>query len=136
MTVTFFLLLLGFLIIGVRYFFVLSLIFAISDILPVIGVGAFLIPWGIFSLATGDFYRGMGLIILYAVITLTRQIAEPKILSKQMNIHPLITIFSMYVGLKILGIGGLIIAPFMAFLIKAIFNSIKKEKNIENQEKL
>ena len=79
---------------------------------------------------------GIGLLILFLIVYIVRQIAEPKILSKQMNVHPLITIFALYAGLKLLGIGGLIIAPFLAFLIKTVYNSIKKEKNVENQEKL
>ncbi len=135
MTVTFFLLLLGFLIIGVRYFFVLSLIFAISDILPVIGVGAFLIPWGIFSLATGDFYRGMGLIILYAVITLTRQIAEPKIIGESLGIHPLYTLFSMYLGLTLFGVGGMILGPIFALILKSVFASLSNKNYLTDINK-
>ena len=53
-----------------------------------------------------------------------------------MNVHPLITLFAMYAGFKLLGVGGLIIAPFFAFFSKTVYNLIKKEKNVENFEKL
>ena len=135
MAITFFLLLLGFLIIGVRYFFVLSVIFAVADILPVVGVGAFLIPWGIFSLATGELYRGMGLIILYALITVTRQVIEPKIIGVSLGIHPLYTLFSMYLGLTLFGVGGMILGPIFALILKSIFASVSNKNNLSDVRK-
>jgi hypothetical protein len=87
-------------------------------------------------LATGKTLTGIGILILFAVCYIVRQLAEPKILSKQMNVHPLITIFAMYAGFKITGIAGLILAPFLTFVIKTICVSIKKEKTVENQVKL
>lgn len=126
----------GFLILGVKGSFLLAIIVSFVDMLPILGVGTVLIPWSIVALIQGNTFLGIGLLILFVIVYIVRQIAEPKLLSKQMNIHPLVTVFSMYAGFKILGIGGLIIAPFIAFLIKSVFNSIKKEKNVENQVKL
>ena len=101
-----------------------------------LGVGTVLIPWAVISLVSGNTFLGIGLLILFAIVYVVRQFAEPRILSSQMDVHPLVTLFAMYAGFKILGIGGLIIAPFFAFLIKTVYNSIKKEKNVENQEEL
>ena len=126
----------GFLILGVKNSFLLAVVISFVDMLPVLGVGTVLIPWSIVEFVRGNTFMGIGLLILFLIVYIVRQIAEPKILSKQMNVHPLITIFALYAGLKLLGIGGLIIAPFLAFLIKTVYNSIKKEKNVENQEKL
>ncbi len=126
----------GFLILGVKNSFLLAVVISFVDMLPILGVGTVLIPWSIVELVRGNTFMGIGLIILFIIVYIVRQIAEPKILSKQMNIHPLITVFAMYAGLKLLGIGGLIIAPFLAFVVKTVYNSIKKEKNVENQEKL
>lgn len=126
----------GFLILGVKNSFLLALLISFVDMLPILGVGTVLIPWSIVELINGNTFSGIGLLTLFLIVYIVRQIAEPKILSKQMNLHPLVTIFSMYAGLKILGIGGLIIAPFIAFLLKTVFNFIKKEKNVENREKL
>jgi sporulation integral membrane protein YtvI len=120
MLITFCLLLVGFLFIRVKYFLVLSVVIAIFDILPIVGVGAFLVPWGIFCLAVGDFYRGMGLLVLYAVIMIVRQVIEPKIIGVSLGIHPLLTLFSMYLGLSVLGISGMILGPIIALVAKSL----------------
>ena len=126
----------GFLILGIKNSFLLSILISFVDMLPVLGVGTVLIPWAVIELASGNTFMGVGLIVLFLIVYIVRQIAEPRILSGQMDVHPLITLFSMYAGLKILGIGGLILAPFFAFLVKTVYNSFKKEKNVENEEKL
>lgn len=123
MLITFSLLLVGFLILGVKYYFLLSFLFALIDILPVLGVGTMLIPWGIFSLATGKLYLGMGLLVLYAVIVITRQIIEPKIIGVSLGIHPLLTLFSMYLGFTLLGFAGMILGPVIALIVKSIFSA-------------
>ena len=126
----------GFLILGINNSFILSILISFVDMLPVLGVGTVLIPWAIVELIMGNTFVGIGLIVLFIIIYIVRQFAEPKILSGQMNVHPLVTLFAMYAGLKILGIGGMIIAPLVAFIGKTVYNSIKKEKNVENQVKL
>lgn len=126
----------GFLILGIKSSFLLALLISFVDMLPVLGVGTVLIPWSIVELISGNTFVGIGLIVLFVIVYIIRQFAEPRILSSQMNVHPLVTLFAMYAGLKILGIGGMIIAPFVAFAGKTVYKSIKKEKNVENQEKL
>ncbi len=126
----------GFLILGIKGSFILASLISFLDMLPVLGVGTVLIPWAIVQLIGGNTFLGIGLIILFVVTYIIRQIAEPKILSSQMDVHPLLTLFSMYAGLKILGIGGMIIAPFVTFVIKTVYTSIKKEKKVENQNNL
>ncbi len=126
----------GFLILGIDSSFLLAILIAFVDMLPVLGVGTVLIPWSIVELISGNTFVGVGLLVLYLIVYIIRQLAEPRILSSQMDVHPLVTLFAMYAGLKILGLGGMIIAPFFAFVIKTVYNSIKKEKNIENQDKL
>jgi len=126
----------GFLILGINGSFLLAILIAFVDMLPVLGVGTVLIPWSIIELINGNTFVGIGLIVLFVIVYIVRQIAEPRVLSSQMDVHPLTTLFAMYAGLKILGIGGMIIAPFFAFVIKTVYKSIKKEKNVENQVKL
>ncbi len=126
----------GFLIIKIEHPFTLALIVAIVDLLPVLGVGTVLVPWSVILIASGSSLTGIGLLVLFAICYIVRQLAEPKILSKQMNVHPLVTLFAMYAGLKLAGLGGLILAPFLAFVGKTIYLSIKKEKTVENQIKL
>jgi predicted PurR-regulated permease PerM len=74
----------------------------------------------------------MGLLVLFIAIYLVRQYAEPKIVSAQMDVHPLIVLFAMYAGLKLAGILGLIFAPLIVFVIKTVYVSFKKEKTVDN----
>ncbi len=126
----------GFLILNQKNAFVLSLIISIVDVLPILGAGTVLVPWGIIMLIIGDYKLAIGLIILAGVTYFSRQILEPKILSDQMNIHPLITLFAMFVGLKMAGFLGIIIAPVVAFIIKITIDRIKNQKNVENAEEV
>ena len=127
---------LGFLIIGIENSFTLALIIAIVDLLPILGVGTVLVPWSIIELVNGNTATGIGLLVLFAICYVLRQLLEPKILSKQMNVHPLITLFAMYTGLKLAGLTGLILASLITFIAKTVYVAFKKEKSVENSIKL
>lgn len=90
---------------------VIALIIALADILPVIGTGGILIPWGIISLINGNFYVGIGMLILYVVILLVRNFSEPKIVGDQLGLHPVVSLFSIYVGYRLFGVSGMILLP-------------------------
>lgn len=123
---TFLLLFVGFLVLGVDYAFLLALLTAIVDMLPVLGVGTVLIPWAIVMLVQKEFYLGFGLLILYLAVTLVHQIAEPKLLGKTLGLHPLFTLFATYVGFSLFGLTGMLLAPLVALLIKKLI--VKSEK--------
>ena len=115
--ITFTQLLCGFLILKIKYAFLLSLIICIVDLLPVLGTGTVLIPWSTICFLTGDFKRGIGLVVLYVVILVFRQIAEPKIIGANIGLSPLLSLISMYVGLKLFGVIGIIIFPILLITI-------------------
>jgi predicted PurR-regulated permease PerM len=98
------------------------------------------VPWSIVSFVIGNQRLGIGLLILFTIIYIVRQIIEPRIVSSQMNVHPLVAIISMYAGLKIAGVGGMIVAPFLAFGAKTVYEGLKKDdetkKCVENGESL
>ncbi len=119
--ITFSELLLLFLTLKTKYSFVLALTVAVIDVLPVVGTGTVLIPWGIWCLLAGDHARGILLLGGYTVITVVRQVIEPKILGKFMGLHPLATLGSMYVGLELLGVTGLFVFPLGLILLLRIF---------------
>lgn len=118
--ITFGELLISFMLIGIDYSFVLALVIAIVDILPVLGAGTILIPWGIISLVSGDYARGVSLLVAYAIITVVRQIIEPKIVGKFIGLSPLAALAAMFVGLKLMGIVGIFILPIAAIVAKRI----------------
>lgn len=127
----------GLLILGIDNAFVLSIIISLVDILPVLGVGGVLIPWSIVLLIGENTRVGIGLLVLFIVIYLVRQYAEPRIVSKNMNVHPIITLLAMYAGFKLFGFFGMIFAPFIAFVAKTSYESIRKngekgEKTVDN----
>ena len=102
-------LLLGFLLLRLNYAFWLAWVTALLDLLPVLGVGLVLLPFGIFELCTGQVLRGVGLLLLYAVITVVRQVVEPRWVGKSLGVHPLLLLFGIYAGLRIFGVAGLLV---------------------------
>ncbi len=125
--VTFFELFAAFLILGFRYAFLLAAVIALIDILPVLGTGTVLIPWGIICLLTGDIYHGVGLLIVYALITVIRQVIEPKVVGKYIGLPPLASLASMYIGLKLLGFWGLFLLPLGTTFAFRLFSKKKEE---------
>lgn len=109
----------GLLLLGTEYAFPIAAITALMDILPFLGTGAVMIPWGIYSIVvTKDLTFGVGLLILYAIITVVRNIIEPRIVGKSIGLHPLVTITAMFAGLKLFGFLGLFLAPIIVLLLK------------------
>ena len=108
----------GLLILKVPYAFLIALAIALVDLLPVFGAGTVLIPWAIVCFIIKDVGTATGLLILYAVTTIVRQVIEPKIIGTSLGIHPLITLFAMVAALELFGIAGMILSPFILIIIK------------------
>ena len=121
---TFFEILAGLLILCPQYCFIGALGIALIDILPVLGAGLVLIPWGLICLLTGNVFRGLGLIVLYLAVTVIRQTVEPKIIGGSLGIHPLLTLTGVFVGYRLFGVGGMILAPIVICVVKEM-RSIK-----------
>ncbi len=130
MCIMFTFLLTAFWILGVKSPLFVAFITAIVDAIPILGTGTVLVPWAIVSLVTGNFARGIGLVIVYVCALFIRQFTEPKIVSSQIGLHPLITLMSMYAGLLTIGVFGMIIGPIITIVIvKAI--EIEKQSDKE-----
>ncbi len=95
-----------------------ALLIAVVDILPVLGTGTVLIPWGIISCILGNLFLGIGVLILYLVITVVRQYLEPKIIGKQVGLHPIVTLICIFAGGKMMGIWGIFLFPIAATVLK------------------
>lgn len=108
---------------------------AVIDFLPVLGTGGVVIPWIFIELIQGNFPFALGLTALYLLITVVRNILEPKLIGEQIGLHPLIMLISMYVGVKIFGFVGLIALPVIIVVIKYLYDNdkihiFKQEKNL------
>ena len=111
MLLTFIELCIGLGILRIPYFFVISIGIALFDILPVLGTGGILIPWALAAVVLGNYRLAVGLVVLNVVISVIRNILEPRIVGKQIGVHPLATLIALFVGLKVCGVVGMIGFP-------------------------
>ncbi len=105
----------------IRYAFLLAWLIALVDFLPMLGTGVVLVPWGILSLLLGEVRVGIGLLILFGICTLLRQITEPHLFGRGLGLHPLVSLAAVYVGLKLGGVVGMLLAPLAAAVLKSLF---------------
>jgi sporulation integral membrane protein YtvI len=111
--------LLGLLVLNVKYPLAIALLIIIVDIMPILGTGSVLVPWATYLLLTGNMYVGIGLIVLFLVITVFRRIVEPKILGDSVGIGSLSALVSLYVGFKLVGVIGVFIGPLVVIIYMA-----------------
>lgn len=116
--ITFVELFLGLSLLGSKYALILSIVISLIDILPVLGCGAVLIPWGVVSALNGDVKNAVGLAVLYLIITAARNFIEPKIVGERVGVHPLIMLFSVVVGLRLFGGAGVVLVPMTVIVLK------------------
>lgn len=128
MVLTFFELFVGLSIIGVSYSFLAALLISAVDILPIFGIGIALLPWSAVAFFMGNYRMGIGLLAIYAVISLVRQIVEPKIVGKSLGIPPILSLISTYVGLKLFGFFGMLAGPAVIALICAMLPMSRGER--------
>ncbi|MEG0752715.1 MAG: sporulation integral membrane protein YtvI [Angelakisella sp.] len=117
MFITFVELSIGLTIIGVPNAVLVAFVISIFDILPVLGTGGIMIPWIIIAAIQGNYPLAVGLLVIYLVITIIRNILEPKIVGSQIGLHPIVTLASMFVGAQLFGIIGLFGFPIFLSLI-------------------
>ena len=123
MTITFCELSLALWLLGVKNFAVIALITAVFDIIPVCGSGGVLIPWSVFSLVQGKLAFGVGMLIVYIIITVIRQIIEPKIVGDQVGLPPVVTLMAMFLGVRFMGVFGLFAFPITLVILKNLNDS-------------
>lgn len=117
MAVTFAELSIGLLILRVSNAIGIAALIAICDVMPLLGCGTVLIPWLIIELIKGNYALAIGLSILYVIIYIVRQILEPRIVGKQLGLHPLVTLVAMYLGLRLMGFWGMILFPVFTIIL-------------------
>lgn len=133
MVVTFFELWVGFLIIQLEYSMVLACIIAIFDFLPLLGIDMIMIPWIVICAFTNKISLALGLLVIYLVIVITKNILEPKLIAKGLGISPLVSLIGMYLGMKVLGFVGLIIVPIILVIVIQVIK-VKMNYDILNKQ--
>jgi sporulation integral membrane protein YtvI len=120
-------------VLGFDYVITIGIIVGLLDILPVLGPGAFFLPWIIWHFVAGDLHLGISLLIVYLLISVVRQFLEPKIVGDNIGLHPLATLISLYAGLQLGGLTGMIMGPvllviFIASYRAGLFDSLNWRK--------
>ncbi len=107
----------GFWILHIKYSVLLAILIAFLDFLPVFGTGTVLIPWALLKFFNGEYYLAIGLGVLYVVTQVTRQLIQPKIVGDSMGLNPMATLFLLYVGFRVGGLGGMILAVPVGLIV-------------------
>ncbi len=115
------LLVIGLGVLGVNYFALIAFGIALLDFLPFFGTGTVLIPWAVIRIFTADYKVAIGLLIIWGGGQLARQLIQPKIVGDSMGVAPLPTLFLLYIGYKLGGVIGMIIAVPLGLLVYTMY---------------
>lgn len=113
----------GLSLLNIRYQVGLGALLAVLDILPVVGPGLVYVPWVIYHFIWGNPSVGIGLLILYGGVSFFRQVVQTHLIGKEMGLHPLATLFSLYLGYRLFGPIGIIYGPLVAILIIGLWTA-------------
>lgn len=119
----FIILIIGFLVIGQNYALLLAMGLAILDFIPIIGAGTVMVPWMVIDVINGRYQHGIALLVIWGVIALFRRIGEPKVLGDQVGLHPIVSLFAIFLGMKVGGIVGMIFGPVLVLTVLNIIRS-------------
>ncbi len=108
------------------YAILLGILIGIVDALPILGGGCILIPWGIVELLQRDFFPAAVLLTLYVITMLLREIMEPRLMGKEMGLKPLYVLMSVYVGIQLFGLGGIVLGPIGLTILQTVADMTKK----------
>lgn len=118
----------GFYLIGVSSALLLGVLAGIMDALPFIGTSIVLIPIAVLFFLEKEIWKGIAVLIIYIICVAIREFMEPKLMGKELDIFPVVMLISIYVGIKLFGVAGVIKGPLAVVLYKNIWNLLNKEK--------
>ena len=109
---------------NVPYPLIMALAIAFVDALPILGSGTVMLPWAVMSAINGDISLAIALLVLWGVMSIVRQLIEPRIVGKQIGVHPIFTLIAMYTGYKFIGVLGMLVGPIVLIILKNIFGTL------------
>lgn len=109
---------------NIEFPLIIALGIAFVDALPIFGSGTVMIPWAGILAFSGDIKLAIGIFALWCLMSIVRQLIEPKIVSGQIGIHPIFTLIAMYTGFKFIGIWGLLLGPIVLIILKNIYGTL------------
>ena len=111
------LLLVGLTVLKVRYSMLIALLMACLDFLPFFGTGIVLVPWAVVTVIGGNYLRAIGFLVIWGAGQLFRQLIQPKIMGESIGMEPIPTLFLLFIGYRIAGVGGMLIAVPLGIII-------------------
>ena len=123
MAVVFVILLIAFMLFDMHFALILAILIAFLDFLPFFGTGTALIPWALYKFLVGNYKMAVGLIVVYGVTQLVRQIIQPKLVGDSIGLNPLLTLVLLYIGYKVGGVFGMIFAVPVGMIIINLFKA-------------
>lgn len=109
---------------NVQYPLMAALGIGFVDALPIFGSGTVMLPWALITACNGDFTLSLSILGLWALMSIVRQVIEPKVVSGQIGIHPIFTLIAMYTGFRAIGVLGMLVGPIILIILKNIFSTI------------
>ena len=109
---------------NIKFPLIIAIGIAFVDALPIFGSGTVMIPWSGILAFTGDFKLAIGIFVLWCIMSIVRQLVEPRIVSGQIGIHPIFTLIAMYTGFRFLGVWGLLLGPIVLIILKNIYGTV------------
>jgi len=109
---------------NVKYPLLYAVAIGFVDALPIFGSGTVMVPWAIIEGFNGDIKLGISILGLWIVMSIVRQLIEPRIVGNHIGIHPIFTLIAMYTGFKLIGVIGLFIGPIALIILKNVFSAI------------
>lgn len=109
---------------NIEYPLLMAIFIGFVDALPILGSGTVMVPWAIICGLNGDLNLGISIIVLLIIMSIARQFLEPRLVSKNIGVHPIFTLIAMYTGFKFMGVIGMLVGPIILIIIKNIFATL------------
>jgi predicted PurR-regulated permease PerM len=110
----------GLWLLGVQYFYVLALIAAIGEMIPVVGPLLAAIPAVGVALAASPALAVAVAIFFFLQQQLENHVLVPKVMSRQVGVSPVVVIMSLLIGGSLLGVVGAILAVPSAAILQVV----------------
>lgn len=115
------LLVIGLMILGVDYAFLVAFGIAVLDFLPVFGTGTVMVPWAVIELLSENYRMMFGLIAIWLIGQLVRQVIQPKIVGDSIGMDAIPTLFLLYIGYRVAGVLGMILAVPIGIILVNLY---------------
>ena len=125
MAVTYAIVTVGFLLLGIPYAFAWAILVAAVDAIPLLGTGVVLLPWALTKLLQGDPLIAAGMVLIYLAAMITRTVLEPRFYGSHLGLDPLVMLFFLYFGYRLWGFWGIVISPLLAATTKTLFEGVE-----------